>query len=387
MQRPKEFPKNPHFASGPTSKRPGWDLACLEDAYLGRSHRATGGMKKLRYCLDLMRELLAIPDEYLIGIVPASDTGAIEMAMWNLLGENGRGVDVFAWEVFGYAWLVDVVEQLKLSDVRVFKADYGDLPDLSAYDNLRDCVLAWNGTTSGVRVPNSDWISDTRQGLVLADSTSAVFGMPLPFERLDVVTFSWQKSLGGEGGHGVIILSPRAVERVNNYTPAWGIPKILRLKKDGSLDEALFKGATINTPSMLCVEDALDALLWAKSIGGREALFERVKRNFEVIEEWVKARTGIEFAATDPSSISPTSMVLKLTTKADDKAQRQAIEDLANSLEAEGVAFDIKGHAFAPPYLRIWGGPTVEASDLVILTHWLDWGLDWALDKMRLPSG
>ncbi len=373
--RPARLPVNPHFSSGPTSKRPGWNTSSLGDACLGRSHRSFPGKKKLKHCLDLMRGLLGLPDDYHIGIVPASDTGAVEMAMWSLLGE--RGVDIFAWEAFGKSWLTDAVSQLKLTDLRVFEAEYGQLPDLHQYDNSRDCIFTWNGTAAGVRVPDASWISPQREGLVIADSTSAVFAMEMPFDRLDVVTFSWQKALGGEGGHGVIILSPRAVERLENFTPPWPLPKIFRLTKKGAFASAVFDGDTINTPSMLCVEDAIDALEWAVEIGGREALFDRVDRNLAVVRDWLDGHPDFAFLADDPATISPTSITIRVTADwflAEDEATRKSlIKTMVKKLEDEGAGFDINAYRDAPAGLRLWGGPTVEADDLKALLPWIDW--------------
>ena len=373
--RPARLPVNPHFSSGPTSKRPGWNTSSLGDACLGRSHRSSPGKKKLKHCLDLMRGLLGLPDDYHIGIVPASDTGAVEMAMWSLLGE--RGVDIFAWEAFGKSWLTDAVSQLKLTDLRVFEAEYGQLPDLHQYDNSRDCIFTWNGTAAGVRVPDASWISPQREGLVIADSTSAVFAMEMPFDRLDVVTFSWQKALGGEGGHGVIILSPRAVERLENFTPPWPLPKIFRLTKKGAFASAVFDGDTINTPSMLCVEDAIDALEWAVEIGGRRALFDRVDRNLAVVRDWLNGHPDFAFLADDPATISPTSITIRVTADwflAEDEATRKSlIKTMGKKLEDEGAGFDITAYRDAPVGLRLWGGPTVEADDLKALLPWIDW--------------
>jgi len=376
--RPERRPANRHFSSGPTRKRPGWSPSCLNDAFVGRSHRAKDGVSKIQYCHDAMRDLLGLPDDYLIGIVPASDTGAVEMAMWSLLG--ARGVDMLAWEAFGKTWVNDVVKQLPLEDVRVFDAAYGDLPDFSQLDGDRDVVLTWNGTASGVRVPNDDWINPNRKGLIIADSTSAAFAMPMPIEKLDVITFSWQKSLGGEGGHGVIVLSPKAVERLETYTPPWPLPKIFQLTKNGKLQDGIFRGATINTPSMLCVEDAIDALDWAKSIGGRDALFARVDANFAIIKSWVENHDQLAFLATDPATVSPTSITLKITadwfTSASEIEQSRMAKALVRLLEDEDVAYDIAAYRDAPPGLRIWGGPTVEADDLALLTPWIDWALN-----------
>lgn len=383
LSRPTRRPANCHFSSGPTRKRPGWSPDVLSDAFLGRSHRAKGGKAKLQYSLDLMRKMLNLPDDYVIGIVPASDTGAIEMAMWTLLG--ARGVDMLVWDAFGKTWATDAVKQLKLDDVRVFDAPYGELPDFDQLQDDRDVVLTWNGTSAGVKVPNDNWINPDREGLIIADSTSAAFAMPMPVEKLDVITFSWQKSLGGEAAHGVLVLSPKAVERLESYTPPWPIPKIFQLAKDQKLIKGIFDGATINTPSMLCVEDAIDALEWAQSIGGLDGLIARVDANLTVIKSWVDHQPDIAFLAKDPASISPTSITLNITADwfmaATDEDQARIAKSLVTLLEDEGVGLDIAAYRDAPPGLRIWGGPTVDAEDLTALTHWINWAL--AEMKMR----
>ena len=365
----------PRFSSGPCAKRPGWSLRALEDALVGRSHRASDARARLVEVIDLSRELLGLPADWRLGIVPASDTGAFEMAMWSLLG--ARGVDVLAWESFGKGWVGDIVSQLKLDDVRKLEADYGTLPDLSQVLPERDVVFTWNGTTSGVRVPNGDWISDDREGLVLCDATSAVFAMDLPWDKLDVVTWSWQKVLGGEGQHGMLALSPRAVVRLQTYTPAWPLPKIFRLTKGGKLMEGIFKGETINTPSMLCVEDVLDALRWAKSLGGSATLVARCERNLARIAAWVAKTDWVEFLAADPAVRSPTSVCLKIVdpwfSGLDETAQRAFAKSIATVLAREGVAFDIAAYRDAPPGLRIWAGATIETDDIDALLPWLDW--------------
>ena len=365
----------PRFSSGPCAKRPGWSLRALEDALVGRSHRASDARARLVEVIDLSRELLGLPADWRLGIVPASDTGAFEMAMWSLLG--ARGVDVLAWESFGKGWVGDIVSQLKLDDVRKLEADYGTLPDLSQVLPERDVVFTWNGTTSGVRVPNGDWISDDREGLVLCDATSAVFAMDLPWDKLDVVTWSWQKVLGGEGQHGMLALSPRAVVRLRTYTPVWPLPKIFRLTKGGKLMEGIFKGETINTPSMLCVEDVLDALRWAKSLGGSAALVARSERNLARIAAWVAKTDWVEFLAADPAVRSPTSVCLKIVdpwfSGLDETAQRAFAKSIATVLAREGVAFDIAAYRDAPPGLRIWAGATIETDDIDALLPWLDW--------------
>lgn len=378
LVRPAHRPVNSHFSSGPTRKRPGWSAEALSDAFLGRSHRAKTGKDKLNYTLTLMRDLLGLPDDYLIGIVPASDTGAVEMAMWSLLG--ARGVDVLGWEAFGKTWIADATKQLPLDDIRVFEAPYGQIVDFSLLDDDRDVVLTWNGTAAGVKVPHDDWINPDRAGLIIADSTSAALAMPMPIHKLDVITFSWQKSLGGEAAHGVIVLSPKAVTRLESYIPPWPVPKIFQLAKGGKLNDGIFTGATINTPSMLCVEDAIDALEWAQSVGGLDGLVKRVDANFKVIKDWIDSHDRLAFLAEDPETISPTSITLKITADwfvtADQDHQKTMAKALATLLEDEGVAFDIASYRDAPPGLRIWGGPTIEASDLAALTQWVDWGLD-----------
>ena len=375
IQKPVTRPENPRFSSGPCTKRPGWSLQKLENASLGRSHRAKEGKAKLKLAIDLTREVLQVPDDYVIGIVPASDTGAYEMAMWSLLGE--RGVDMLAWESFGEGWVTDAVKQLKLENTRLLRADYGHLPDLREINFDNDVCFTWNGTTSGVRVPNADFIPDDRAGLTLCDATSAAFAQDLDFAKLDVVTFSWQKVLGGEGAHGMLILSPRAVERLETYTPPWPLPKIFRLTKGGKLNASIFEGATINTPSMLCVEDYIDALEWSKEIGGLEGLMKRADENFSVIDAFVSQTPWIENLAIDPSTRSNTSVCLSIADEriAALEASEQAAfaKGMVQLLEKENVALDIGSYRDAPSGLRIWAGATVEASDLQALMPWLDW--------------
>ena len=387
--RPSRRPANPHFSSGPTSKRPGWNPSALAGAFTGRSHRAAPGKEKLQHCINLMRELLDLPEGYRIGIVPGSDTGAFEMAMWSLLG--ARGVDVFAWEAFGKVWLNDAVNQLDIEDIRTFEAEYGQLPDLHQHDNTRDCVFTWNGTASGVRVPEESWISPDRGGLTIADSTSAVFAMEIPFGRIDVATFSWQKAIGGEGAHGVIILSPRAVERLESHTPPWPVPKVFQLARSGRLIEGIFEGETINTPSMLCVEDAIDAFEWARSIGGREELIARVGRNFAVVRDWLDGHPDFAFLAEQPETISPTSITLKVTAdwflKEDEAGRKAIIRDVVEKLEKEEAAYDINAYRDAPAGLRIWGGPTVEAGDLALLLPWIDWAFSETANEHAATKG
>ena len=377
IAKPTRRPVNGYFSCGPTRKRPGWSPDVLADACLGRSHRSAAGRGKLRHCLALMRQLLDLPTDYLIAIVPGSDTGAVEMAMWSMLG--ARGVDVLAWEAFGKMWTEDASAQLPLDDLRVYGAPYGKLPDFSVLEDKRDLVLTWNGTASGVKIPDDCWITPTREGLIIVDATSSVFAMPVPIEKLDVVTFSWQKCLGGEAAHGVVILSPKAVARLESYTPAWPIPKVFQLAKNQCLIAEIFDGETINTPSLLCVEDAIDTLEWAASIGGLAALFARVDENFNVIKNWVDAHQGIGFLAEDERTTSPTSMTLNITadwfTANTDVVQSAIVADLIKLLEDEGGIYDIAAYRDAPTGLRIWGGPTVDAADLACLTGWIDWGL------------
>jgi phosphoserine aminotransferase len=375
MTKPSLRPSRPHFSSGPCAKRPNWSLAALNDAYLGRSHRAAGGKAKLREVIDRSRAILGVPADYRIGIVPASDTGAVEIALWSLLG--ARGVDLLAWESFGEGWVTDAVKQLKLADTRLFRADYGKLPDLAQVDPARDVVFTWNGTTSGVRVPDAGWIAPDRAGLAICDATSAAFAMDLPWDRLDVVTYSWQKVLGGEAAHGMLILSPRAVERLESFTPPRPLPKIFRLTSKGKLNEAIFKGETINTPSMLCVEDALDGLRWAEQIGGLKELIRRSEANAAAIADWVGASAWARFLAADPRTRSCTSVCLAFAdpavTALPAEPQAELVKKLATLLEREGVAYDIAGYRDAPPGLRIWAGATVEREDVVRLMPWLDW--------------
>ncbi|WP_454684318.1 phosphoserine transaminase [Ancylobacter moscoviensis] len=372
---PAAKPANPNFSSGPCAKRPGWTLEALSDAPLGRSHRAKVGKAKLKLAIDLTREILEIPADYRIGIVPASDTGAVEMALWSLLG--ARPVDMLAWESFGEGWVTDVVKQLKLKDARVLKAPYGELPDLNEVNFDHDVVFTWNGTTSGVRVPNADFIPADRKGLTICDATSAAFAQDLDWAKLDVVTFSWQKVLGGEAAHGMLILSPRAVERLESYVPAWPLPKIFRMTKGGKLIEGIFEGETINTPSMLCVEDYLDALNWAKRIGGLKGLRARSDANFKVLADYVAKTPWIDFLAKDAATRSNTSVCL-VVADAEVKAlaadaQAAFAKSLASALEKAGVAYDVGAYRDAPAGLRIWAGATVETSDLEALLPWLDW--------------
>ncbi len=373
--KPTKKPINPSFSSGPCPKRPGWTHHILKEALIGRSHRSPEGKKILNQAILLTKEILEIPDDFRVGIVPGSDTGAIEMAMWNLLG--ARPVDVLAWESFGGEWVQDIVESLQLESVSVHESGYGQLPDLSKVSFKSDVVFVWNGTTSGVRLINADWIPVDREGLTLCDATSAAFAMDLPWEKLDVTTFSWQKVLGGEAAHGVIVMSPRAAERLQDYTPRWPIPKLLRLAKDKVINESLFDGATINTPSMLCVHDYLDALNWAKDMGGVRELWRKSSDNLQLVEEWVLQNEWIDFLAEEPKNRSNTSICLKFVsqwfTAMSDKEQRKTVKEFCNILSNEHVAYDIEGYRNAPPGLRLWGGSTVESSDIILLLPWLEW--------------
>ena len=379
MEKPSVKPQNPNFSSGPCSKRPGWSLSALEGAMLGRSHRAGPAKAKLKAVIEEHRRILGIPDDYSIGIVPASDTGAVEMAMWSMLGE--RGVDVLAWESFSGDWLKDIKNQLKLDDVREFKADYGHIPNLEEVDTDRDVVFCWNGTTSGVRVPDANWIAEDRQGLTICDATSAVFAYALPWELLDVTTWSWQKVLGGEAAHGMIVLSPRAVQRLETYTPEGRpLPKIFRMTKNGLLNKGIFEGATINTPSMLAVEDCLDALQWVESVGGLSGTIKRCDANFAALNEWVERTAWVEFLGSHESIRSTTSVCLKIVDEAvaglADADQTAFVKAMTKLLDAESVAYDIAGYRDAPPGLRIWCGATVEASDVGALIPWLEWAFE-----------
>jgi phosphoserine aminotransferase len=373
--KPTQTPKNPCFSSGPCAKRPGWSLDALHDAALGRSHRAKLGKNKLAEVIDRSKKLLGIPDTYVLGIVPASDTGAVEMALWSMLGV--RGVDVLAWESFSSGWASDCKSQLQLKDLRVIQADYGRLPDLKQADWTRDVVFAWNGTTSGVRVPDGDWIAADRAGLAICDATSAVFAMEIPWDKLDVVTWSWQKVLGGEGAHGMIALSPRAIARLESFTPPRPLPKIFQMTKGGKLIAGIFQGETINTPSMLCVEDALDSLKWAESIGGLPALIARSKANLQAMEDWVAQSSWAAFLAEEKCSRSSTSICFKIkdpaftALSADDQNAR--VKSIVSNLEKERAAYDIGAYRDAPVGLRVWGGATVETSDIQALLPWLDW--------------
>ena len=368
--KPQVKPNNPNFSSGPCSKRPGYDVNELDLSTLGRSHRSAIGKSALERACSDTADILGLPAGYRVGVVPASDTGAVEMALWSLLG--ARPVDVLAWEAFSSDWLSDITKQLKLENVTELKADYGQLPDLSQVNSAHDVVFAWNGTTAGVKVPHADWIADDREGLTICDATSAVFAMEMPWEKLDVVTFSWQKVLGGEGAHGMLILSPKAVERLETYTPSWPMPKIFRMTKGGKLIEGIFKGATINTPSMLAVADYLDALDWIRSLGGQQAAIDKSRANLAVLERFVAANDWIHFLAQDPATLSNTSVCFTLD------ASEDQVKAMTKLLESEGVAYDIGAYRDAPAGLRIWCGATVEASDLEALLPWLSWAYNEA---------
>jgi phosphoserine aminotransferase len=373
IERPGIRPNRPSFSSGPCAKPPGWGPEHLATGSLGRSHRGKIGKARLAHAIELTRKVLEVPASHRIGIVPASDTGAVEMALWSLLGP--RAVTLLAWESFGEGWVTDVVKQLKL-DAAVLRAPYGELPDLGAVDQASDFVFTWNGTTSGVRVPDGEWIDDAREGLSIVDATSAAFAMELPWDKIDVATFSWQKVLGGEGGHGMLVLGPRAVERLESYKPSWPMPKIFRLTKDGKLNEGIFKGETINTPSMLAVEDYLFALEWAQGLGGLRGLIARSEANAAALEAWVEATPWIDHLAVNPATRSTTSVCLKFAGEAgalDPAAQAALVKQMASILEAEGAAYDLAGYRDAPPGLRIWCGATVDAADVEALGPWLDW--------------
>ena len=373
--KPNQRPKRPHFSSGPCAKRPGWTPDLLSGATLGRSHRSKPGRAKLLEVIERSRRVLGIPDDHRVGIVPASDTGAVEMVLWSMLG--ARGVEILAWESFGSQWVDDVITQLELHDAKARIADYGELPDLDQVDFDNDVVFTWNGTTSGVRVPNGDWIPEDRAGLTICDATSAVFSMELPWEKLDVVTWSWQKTLGGEAGHGMLSLSPRAAERLASFKPPRPLPKIFRLTKAGKLLEGIFRGDTINTPSMLCVEDAIDALRWVESIGGRDEVRKRSEMNLDVIAEWVDRSPWAGFLASRPEIRSCTSVCLQIVDPwfhaLEPDEQVATAKSVAQKLDEEAIAFDLGSHRDAPPGLRIWAGATIERSDLEALLPWLDW--------------
>ena len=384
MMKPQRRPANPNFSSGPCAKRPGYSLAALQNALLGRSHRSKPGKARLKEVIDRSRALLGIPKDYRLGIVPASDTGAVEMVLWSMLG--ARGVDALTWESFGEGWVTDIEKQLKIKDLRVMRARYGQIPDLAQVDWDRDVVFTWNGTTSGARIPNGDWIKADRKGLAICEATSGVFAMDLPWEKLDVVTWSWQKVLGGEAAHGMLALSPRAVERLETYTPPWPLPKIFRMASKGKFSEGIFKEETINTPSMLAVEDAIDSLKWAESVGGLKSLRRRCESNLDAIAGWVEKTPWVDFLVENPKVRSCTSVCLKIVAEGFDKLpvdqQWAAVKKIEALLDAEGVAYDIAGHRDAVPGLRIWCGATIERSDVEALLPWLD----WAFAEARQPA-
>ncbi len=386
LNKPAVRPDNARFSSGPCSKRPGYSLNNLTDAVLGRSHRSGVGKARLKLAIDKTKSILGIPDDYVVGIMPASDTGAFEAAMWSLLGE--RGVDVLAWESFGKGWVTDISKQLKLENVRLLEAPYGELPDLGTVNFDNDVVFTWNGTTSGVKVPNGDWIAADRAGLTLVDATSAVFAQDIAWDKVDVLTFSWQKVMGSEGQHGMLVLSPRAVARLENYTPPWPMPKIFRLTKGGKLIDGIFRGETINTPSMLALEDYVDALKWAEEIGGLAGLKGRADANFKVLDDWMNSRDWVANLAVKPETASNTSVCLKIVdphiTALDDEAQAGFAKSVAKLLEAEGVALDIGSYRDAPAGLRIWAGATIETSDMEALIAWLDWAFVTAKSQLAL---
>ncbi|HTH95811.1 MAG TPA: phosphoserine transaminase [Stellaceae bacterium] len=375
MNKPDLRPSCPHFSSGPCAKRPGWNIQALKDSLVGRSHRAKPGKAKLQEVIDRSKAILGIPKDYRLGIVPASDTGAVEMVLWSMLG--ARGVDMLSWESFGEGWVTDVVKQLKLKDVRKLNAGYGKLPNLADVNFDNDVVFTWNGTTSGVRVPNGDWIPADRKGLTICDATSAAFAMDMAWDKLDVVTWSWQKVLGGEAAHGMLALSPRAVERLTSYTPAWPLPKIFRMTSGGKLIEGIFVGETINTPSMICVEDALDGLRWAEEIGGLKGLVGRTERNFAAIDKWVQKHDWVDFLAEVPATRSPTSVCLSFTadwvTKLSPEKQAEFAKVLTAKIEGEKAGLDLGSYRDAPPGLRVWAGATVETADVEALLPWIEW--------------
>ncbi|MFL2770306.1 MAG: phosphoserine transaminase [Rhodospirillaceae bacterium] len=385
VAKPNVRPSNPNFSSGPCAKRPGWSVGALSNALVGRSHRAKSSKARIQEVSDRSRSILGLPESYHIGIVPASDTGAMEMAMWSMLGE--RGVDILAWESFGFGWVTDVVKQLKLDAVRILEAGYGELPDIRTVDFDRDVIFTWNGTTSGVRVPNADWIPADRAGLTFCDATSAIFAMEMDWSKLDVVTYSWQKVLGGEAQHGMLILSPRAVSRLESYSPPWPMPKLFRMTKNGKFDANIFSGATINTVSMLCVEDAVDSLKWIEGIGGGTETVRRSEANLKVITDWVEATDWIDFLAVDPNTRSCTSICLKIVAdwfiNLDIEGQITAAKMMVNILEEAGVAYDIGAYRDAPPGLRIWGGATIEVLDIEALCPWLDWAYRQLVTKWQ----
>jgi len=386
MNKPNIKPNHPYFSSGPCSKRPGWSLDALSNAFLGRSHRAKIGKAKLNEVITKSKEVLELPDDYFVGIVPGSDTGAIELAMWSLLGQ--RPVDVCGWETFGLTWVKDITKQLKLNNVTTHQtSNYGEIPDLSKVNFDNDVVFTWNGTTSGACVPNADWIPDDRKGLSICDATSAVFAMEMDFKKLDVITWSWQKVLGGEGAHGMIALSPRAVERLESYEPDWPMPKIFQIAKNKKFTKEIFEGATINTPSLLATEDAIDALNWCISIGGQKELIKRSQSNLNVIKKWIKSNDWVEFLATDPATYSSTSICFKFThpdfTKLDNENQKKLVKEVCSIIEKEDAGYDINAYKDAPAGIRIWGGATVESSDIEKVLPWIEWAFFETLKEYK----
>ena len=382
MNLPILKPDNPNFSSGPCAKRPGWSVNNLKQSHLGRSHRSTECKNKLKEVISLSKSILKLPNDYLVGIMPASDTGALEAALWSLLGS--RGADILAWENFGKDWVLDVVDELKIIDKNIYLAPYGELPNLSKVDFSRDVIFTWNGTTSGTKVPNGDWIEENRDGLTICDATSAVFAMNIDYKKCDVITWSWQKVLGGEAAHGMIALSPKAVERLENYKPSWPIPKVFRMTANKKLISGIFEGSTINTPSMLCVEDALDALNWAKNLGGLDELINRSNESFNYINDWINSTTWFEFLSIEPATRSSTSITFKINEswfwKKNEKEQREIMKEILALLSNENVAYDINGYPKAPPSFRIWGGATVEPTNIKKLLPWID----WAYSKVKL---
>ena len=375
MNKPNLKPDNPNFSSGPTTKRPNWSLSNLKSAHLGRSHRSAECKSKLSEVITRTKKILNLPEDYLLGIMPGSDTGALEASLWNLLGL--RGVDVLAWENFGKDWVIDVVDQLKIKNLNVFEADYGDLPNLSKVNFNNDVIFTWNGTTSGVRVPNGDWIPDDREGLTICDATSAIFAMPIDYNKCDVLTWSWQKVLGGEAGHGMLALSPRALQRLQTYQPPWPIPKVFRIASKKKLISGIFEGNTINTPSMLCVEDAIDGLNWSEEIGGLDELFRRSNTSLSLIETWVQNISWVDFLNADKQTRSNTGITFKIVedwfVKKEEKQQRDIMKEITSLLTKENIAYDINGYPKAPPSFRIWGGGTVEPDNIKKLLPWIDW--------------
>ena len=377
MQKPITKPINPNFSSGPCAKRPGWSIDKLINSTVGRSHRSSEAKLKLKFIIDKSKEILNLPDDYILGIMPGSDTGSIEAALWSLLGK--RGIDILAWENFGNDWVTDIIKQLKLKDCNIYSAEYGDIPDLNQVNFERDVIFTWNGTTSGVKIPDGKWIKEDRAGLTLCDATSAIFAMPIEYKKCDVLTWSWQKVLGGEAAHGMLALSPRAVERLETFTPDWPIPKIFRLANNNKLISGIFEGSTINTPSMICVEDAIDGLNWVESIGGLNSLIKNSQKNFEVFYEWVKKTEWVDFLANslDKKNLSNTSITFKITAdwflNKEEKNQREITKEICKLLHDNKVAFDINGYAKAPPSFRIWGGGTINTKDVENLLPWLEW--------------